>query len=131
MTKILIAEDHAIVREPLARLLRMEGYETLCASDGNQALAVLEAGPIDLVLLDLMMPRRGGVAFLEALRADPRHRNLPVIVLTSVIEGSTLDRARELGVMDVLPKARFTIEELLIHISHSLNASAAVHAGVA
>jgi adenylate cyclase len=116
MTNILIVEDHSIVREPLARLLRLEGYRALCAADGNEALAVLRSEHVDLVLLDLMMPHKGGVAFMEMLREQERWRDLPVIVLTGVLEGSALQRVRELNATDVLTKARFTVDELFARI---------------
>jgi CheY-like chemotaxis protein len=116
MTNILIVEDHSIVREPLARLLRLEGYGALCAGDGNQALAALRSEHVDLVLLDLMMPHKGGVEFLEMLRGQEQWRDLPVIVLTGVTEGSALQRVRELNPTDVLTKARFTVDELFARI---------------
>ncbi|HET6246525.1 MAG TPA: response regulator [Tepidisphaeraceae bacterium] len=120
MLSILVVEDHAIVREPLARLLRLEGYRTLCASNGNEAIDVLESGAIDLILLDLMMPRKDGVTLLEVIRLDPRWKNLPVIVLTGIVEGSQLDRARELSGDEILFKSRFTVEELFERIRHRL-----------
>src|SRR3954471_13349351 len=68
MTLILIADDHPIAREPLARLLRHEGYETACAANGLEALELLRERRPDLILLDMMMPKMGGLAFLRALR---------------------------------------------------------------
>src|SRR3954447_18911488 len=68
MTFILIADDHPIAREPLARLLKHEGYETACAANGLEALEVLRERRPDLILLDMMMPKMGGLAFLRALR---------------------------------------------------------------
>lgn len=120
MFTILIAEDHPIVREPLSQLLELEGYQTVRAVNGNEAWAAVQDRTIDLVLLDLMMPRRGGIDFLEAVRNDRRHRDLPVLILTGVIEGSVLNRARELGVQNVLAKSRFTMEELLANVRHCL-----------
>ena len=124
MGSILIVEDHAIVREPMARLLRFEGYRTLCAGNGNEARALLEIEPVDLALLDIMMPKKDGVTFLEELRATPRWRSLPVILVTGVIEGSQLDRARSLGVSAVFPKARFSIDEVFARIRECLIESA-------
>jgi CheY-like chemotaxis protein len=117
---ILVVEDHAIVREPLARLLRLEGYQTLCASNGNEAIAALEAGRVDLLLLDLMMPKKDGIAVLEIIRADARWRELPVIVLSGLIEGSQVERARQLSGSEVLFKAKFDVEELFerIRLTH-------------
>ena len=122
MRSILIVEDHAIVREPLSRLLEMEGYRTFLAGNGMEALALLEREQVDLVLLDMIMPKKDGLAFLEALRADSRWTELPVILMTSMIEGSQLDRARSLHVDSVLFKAKFNIEELFARIRSRLAA---------
>ena len=119
---ILIIEDHPEVREPMSRLLRIEGYRALPAANGSAAMALLQSETVDLVLLDLMMPKMDGIAFLEAVRADPRWQGLPVLVLTGLIEGSSITRARELNVTDVLPKARFTVDELLARIRGCLTA---------
>jgi len=116
MTNILIVDDHAIVREPLARLLRFEGYQTTCAGNGNEALKALETNPADVILLDLIMPKKDGGGFLEELRANPRWRDTPVILLTGVVEGSLIDRARELGATDILYKSRFRVDELFARI---------------
>jgi two-component system response regulator MprA len=122
MSRILVVDDHAVVREPLARLLRLEGYRTTCAGNGIEAIAAMETEPADLILLDLMLPRKDGIAFMEWLRAEPRWRDRPVIVLTAVIEGSLLDRARDLCGGDVLYKSRFTVEELFARIRSRLAA---------
>src|SRR3954453_10049533 len=125
MSLILIADDHPIAREPLARLLRLEGYETACAANGLEALdRVAERRP-DLILLDMMMRKMNGRAFLRA-RADPRPaaRGLPpVIVMTSVSDSPDVERARALGVRDVILKARFTVDDLLARVRTQLQAA--------
>lgn len=120
MSRILLVEDHNVVREPLARLLRLEGFVTVCAANGVDALAALEREPIDLVLCDLMMPKKDGVSLLEAIRADDRWRDLPVIILTGVVEGSLLERAKALNVAHVLAKAKFSVDEVFACIRESL-----------
>ena len=125
MNTILIADDHSITREPLARVLRYEGYHTLTAANGLEALDLLRRGRPDLILLDMMMPKMNGVAFLEAASREragdapgPVDRRagmkgVPVILMTGIAEGPDLARARELGVAEVLPKSKFTLDELL------------------
>src|SRR5437764_13830441 len=101
MSLILIADDHPIAREPLARLLRIEGYETACAANGLEALDLVAQRRPDLVLLDMMMPKMNGLGFLRALAdAGPGVRDVPVIVLTSVADSPDVDRARAMGVRD-------------------------------
>jgi len=112
--RILIVEDAQIVREPLCRLLKCEGFDVEAAADGNEAAALLESRPdVDLVLLDVLMPRRDGVAFLEALRRDPRYRRTPVVALTGISDTTKLTRLRELGVSAVVHKVRFTFDGLI------------------
>jgi CheY-like chemotaxis protein len=151
MPLILIADDHPIAREPLARLLKHEGYETACASNGLEALDVMRERRPDLILLDMMMPKMGGLAFLRALREHPdaaapagasatataaaaatataspseaatagHQAAPPVIILAAFADGSEVARARQLGVRDVIPKARFSFDELLHRIRSHL-----------
>ena len=118
MRTILIVEDHAVTREPRARLLRYEVYKTTCAANGAEALAALESHTPDLVLLDMMMPKCDGLTFLQAARADPagRWKDLPVILLTGAMDQRQIARARELAVKEVLTKARFTVDALLQYV---------------
>ena len=125
MWRILLIEDAHVVREPLSRLLQSEGFDVASAADGNEAMAVLEAreareGPVDLVLLDVLMPRMDGVAFLEVLRRDARHRHLPVIALTGISDTTKLTRLRTLGVSAILYKVRFSFDELVEEIRRNL-----------
>ena len=127
MCRILLIEDAQIIREPLARLLRAEGFEVLSAADGHEAMALLELHGASLILLDVLMPRMDGVRFMEALRADARFIETPVIALTGISDTTRLKRIRELGVRAIMHKVRFTFEELLAemrrHLPDSCNAA--------
>jgi PAS domain S-box-containing protein len=81
--KILIVDDEEDARRILLSHLAEEPVEVRTAANGRDALDMLESFPPDLILLDLVMPVMDGVAFLDTLRADPRHQQLPVIVITS------------------------------------------------
>jgi CheY-like chemotaxis protein len=127
MCRILVVEDTQIVREPLSRLLRSEGFSVITAADGAEALAALNdvAQPVDLILLDVLMPRMDGVAFLSAMRSDARFRELPVIGLTGVSDSGRLARLRELGVKEIVHKVRFTFDGLLEDIRRHMPAQRA------
>jgi CheY-like chemotaxis protein len=128
MCRILVVEDTQIVREPLGRLLTSEGFHVITAADGAEAMAALndqQQQPVDLVLLDVLMPRMDGVAFLTAMRSDARFRELPVIGLTGVSDSGRLARLRELGVKEIVHKVRFTFDGLLEDIRRHLPACAA------
>jgi CheY-like chemotaxis protein len=81
--KILIVDDEEDARQILLSHLADAPVEVRTAANGKEALTALETFSADLVLLDLIMPVMDGVAFLDALRHDPRYQNLPVIVVTS------------------------------------------------
>jgi CheY-like chemotaxis protein len=80
---ILIAEDNPINRELLRELLEMRGYAVLEACDGQEALAMVEQAPPDILLLDIGMPRLDGFAVVSKLRENPRFTSLPVVAVTA------------------------------------------------
>jgi CheY-like chemotaxis protein len=121
--RILLIEDAPIVREPLARLLRDEGFQVVTAADGSDAMRELETQVVDLILLDVLMPHMNGVIFLEKLRHDPKLRDIAVIAVTGVADSGNLARLRELGVRTILHKVRFTFDLLLREIHQELRES--------
>src|SRR3954469_22635224 len=113
MRRILLVDDMPITREPLAKILAYEGYDVLAASNGLEAIERLRDHPIELLLLDVMMPKMNGIQLLETLRQQERWKNLDVIALTGSMDRAHISRLRELGVNEILTKARFKIDELL------------------
>ncbi|EHC44163.1 Copper-sensing two-component system response regulator CpxR [Salmonella enterica subsp. enterica serovar Hvittingfoss str. A4-620] len=88
MNKILLVDDDRELTSLLKELLEMEGFNVLVAHDGEQALELLDDS-IDLLLLDVMMPKKNGIDTLKALRQT---HQTPVIMLTARPRGSELDR---------------------------------------
>ena len=122
MSRILVVDDHAVTREPLAKLLRYEGFETAGAANGAEALLAMYENPADLVILDLMMPRMDGLDFLTALRADQRFADTPILLMTAVPESKRLEDAKALARTEVISKARFDLTHLLNQIRRALTA---------
>ncbi len=120
MHRILIIEDTPIIREPMARLLRSEGYTVTSAANGVEAIASLQTNSVDLVLLDVLMPKMNGVTFLETFRADPRWADVPVIAVTGVLDSTWLLRLREMNVRTVIHKGRFDLDGLLTEVHRHL-----------
>jgi CheY-like chemotaxis protein len=117
MPRILIADDDVAIRRLLDRLLRIEGYETVTASNGREALDEIEREAPDLLLLDLMMPIMSGWEVYHHLRAEGPAR-LPIIVLTA---GQRLSRAQtDLPDAEVIAKP-FDLEFLLGVIKQRLS----------
>ena len=121
MSTILLVEDQAICREPLAKLLRYEGFNVVAASNGIEAMQILNEHPIDLLLLDLILPKLSGLALFEKIRREPRWCELPVIVVTGVMDSSQIAHVvLELNAKEVFSKMRFSLDELLRTIRESI-----------
>ena len=82
--KVLIVEDHGPIRQALAEKLVHEGMVALEAKDGEEGLATALKEKPDLILLDIIMPRMGGMAMLEELRKDDWGKKVPVIILSNL-----------------------------------------------
>lgn len=121
MSTILVVDDMPAFREPIAACLQANGYRVQSASNGKEALEIVRVKLPDLVLLDVGMPVMDGLAFLEAIGADPKTRELPVILLTAIAEKASILRAAKLGVRDYLLKSRFSLKELLSRIAARLD----------
>jgi CheY-like chemotaxis protein len=83
MRTLLIVEDDKAIRELLETVLKEEGYQTLVAGNGNEALACLTTHTVDLVVSDIMMPGLDGLELLVALRKEPDHAHLPVVLMSA------------------------------------------------
>ena len=101
---ILVVDDNEDNRDMLARRLRRQGYDVRTAAGGHAALAALAAVPVDLVLLDVMMPDLDGYAVLERLKADPARRDIPVLMISALDELDSVVRCIQLGADDYLGK---------------------------
>ncbi len=88
----------------LSRYITKLGYRPSLAENGRQALEKLQAESYDLVLLDVQMPEMDGYQVLEQLKADPRLRDIPVIMISAVDELESVVKCIELGAQDYLPK---------------------------
>lgn len=113
MATILVVEDDTSTRRALEKLMQLERHEPIGAEDGAEALAALGLRDVALVLLDLMMPRMGGVEFLERLRSEARWRDVPVIVISALSAGPTLEAAKRHGIAANLVKGNWTFDDLL------------------
>ena len=115
MTKILIAEDNATNRELFRELLEARGYDVDEASDGPEALRMLEQTQPDILLLDIGMPVLDGFAVVRAIRENPRLAALPVLAVTAYAMQGDRERILTSGFDGYLSKpinAKSLAEEL-------------------
>ena len=101
---VLVVEDDADIRQLLWRYLEKEKYKVVLAKDGEEGLEAAEAQKPDVIILDLMLPRRDGLSVLKELRGKPELSSIPVLILTA--KGDEADRivGLELGADDYVTK---------------------------
>lgn len=102
--RILIAEDNLLNRRLFREVLQIAGFEVSEAEDGEAAIAAVRAGPPDLVLMDLQLPRCSGLDAVRRLKADPALAGIPVVAVTARAGAADADAALRAGCVGHLPK---------------------------
>ncbi|MCK9872733.1 MULTISPECIES: response regulator transcription factor [Nocardiopsis] len=118
---VLVADDDRAIRDSLERALQLEGYRVRTVPDGVQALAAVHADPVDLLVLDVMMPGVDGLGVARVLRAE-RDRT-PILMLTARVETPDRVAGLDAGADDYLAKP-FELEELLARLRALLRRAA-------
>jgi CheY-like chemotaxis protein/HD-like signal output (HDOD) protein len=116
MTKILVVDDMPIFRDPIAASLRLSGFETVCASNGQEALAAVREHRPAVVLLDVSMPVMDGMTCLRTMRSEPEIAKTPVILFTALSDKKYVLEAGKLGVHDYMLKTSFSLKDLLARV---------------
>jgi DNA-binding response OmpR family regulator len=111
--KILIIEDEGRLRELLASLLKKEGFVVLTAEDGEVGLKIIKEEKPDIVILDLILPKKDGFEVLDQAKASDETKDIPIVVLTNLEEKHNIERALSYGVRAYLIKANFKLEEVV------------------
>ena len=117
---ILIVEDDPVLLKMYTEKFGFEGFKVLIAKDGEEALQISETELINIILLDIMLPKMSGTDFLEKLRQSPKGEQMKVIALTNLAEEQEKERALKLGVKEYLVKAMQTPEQVVQTIKKHL-----------
>ncbi|MEW5958861.1 MAG: response regulator, partial [Chloroflexota bacterium] len=104
MSKILVIEDSAIMREAIKRILELDHHTIIYAEDGPTGIATARAEKPDLILLDLMMPYMPGDEVARYMQGDPALANIPIIILTAMNQPEMVFNMLQLNVCDYLLK---------------------------
>lgn len=123
--RILVVEDHKLLLQAICDLLESQGYAVFEATNGVQALSIMEDVTPDLILSDIMMPQMDGYAFYEKVRENPKWIRIPFIFLTARGQHEDIKRGKALGVEDYLTKP-FDIEEVAITVRSRLRRAQAI-----
>ncbi len=111
--RILVVEDDAVLRDVLTEKLKEKGYDSFSVEDGELALTEIRRQKPDLILLDILMPKKGGMEVMEELNQDDNLKDIPIIIISNSGQPVEVQRARELGAKEFLIKAVFDPNEVL------------------
>ena len=118
--RIVIAEDDALLRDVLVEKFEKNGFIVDRAEDGVVALEKMNAAKPDILLLDMLMPRKGGMEVLEEMNASEALKGVPVVVISNAGQLKEAERVRKLGARDFVIKTVFDPQEVLEKIKHIL-----------
>ena len=118
--KVLIVEDDSFLQGLEVGKLKKGNYEVITASTGEEGMEkIMELG-IDLILLDLILPKFDGFEILKKVRDTDHLKKVPVIVFSNLSEEKDIEKAKGLGATDFMVKSNFTLDELVDHINKIL-----------
>jgi DNA-binding response OmpR family regulator len=120
MAKILVVEDDRFLTSAYRAKLTKAGFEVQLAGDGVEALEVLKNYQPDIILLDLVMPRKDGFMTLGEIKQNPNLKNIPVIVASNLGQKEDLDKAMGLGANDFIIKSDLSMDALIARINKVL-----------
>ncbi len=119
--KILLVEDDKFLLKFFAARLKEEDFEVILAEDGEEAVRKVKEEKPDLILLDLILPKKDGFAVLKEIKSDEKTKNIPVFVLSNLGQESDREKAKELGAVDYLVKVNFDLKEIIKKIKNYFN----------
>ena len=117
--RILIIDDDKVVLESLRRLLELHSYEALAVQEAGEAFSKAKSFNPDVILLDLLMPRLGGLEICEMLNSDKETRGIPIIVVSALDKEADIKKAYRLGVVGYITKP-YDLNKLLQEINKAI-----------
>lgn len=112
MKKILFIEDDPNLVKSLKEFIEREGFEYISSFDGEDGLALAKKETPDLILLDLILPKKSGFEVLSEIKADERLAAIPVVIVTNLEGEKDIEKALSLGADTYLVKANYSLEEV-------------------
>lgn len=117
---ILLVDDDLTLREMYEERLKAEGYNITQATNGEEALEKLKDSKPDIILLDIMMPKVNGFDVLKELKANSEMKDIPVIILTALIQDVDRVQGKKLGAVDYIVKSETMPGEVIAKIKNAL-----------
>jgi DNA-binding response OmpR family regulator len=120
MKKILLIEDEKMLKEMYTLKFSQEGFEVISVISAEEGLELAKKEKPDLIILDILLPRKNGVFFLKEKNKDPEISQIPIVALSNYDHPETRKEALELGIKDYLIKTDYTPKEIVKKIKKYL-----------
>lgn len=117
--RILVVEDDRSLQNALSEILAQEGYEVICAFDGEEALRKIGEENVNLILLDIILPKKDGYEVLAEIKKGEK-KNIPVLILTNLEEVDNVQKALSLGATTFMVKSDFSLKDVLEKVKENL-----------
>jgi len=114
--KILIVEDDTFLRELFVHKMLIEGFDVEFAIDADQVFELLMTKKPEVILLDLILPGMDGFEILDKIKKDDNLKAIPVIIISNLGQKEDITKANELGAVDFLIKANYTLDEIIARV---------------
>jgi len=118
--KILIIEDDQRINKVYTAKLLIEGIEVSTALDGEEGLRRIYDEKPDLILLDLMLPKKSGFEILKEIKKDEKIKDIPVLILSNLAQEKEIEEGLALGAQDYLVKTNYSIQQVMEKIKKAL-----------
>ena len=118
--KILVVEDDSVLQMTLKDFLSSKGLEVVSAINGEEGIRFAKVSNPDIILLDLILPKKDGFEVLKEIKSDPTTKETPVILLTNLEGLNNIQRAIEMGASTYLVKSDYKLEEIYEKIKETL-----------
>lgn len=114
--KILLIEDDPFLSSLLKNRFSKEGLDVMYAKDGQEAITILKDAQPDVILLDLILPKKSGFEVMETIRQDPQLRDAPIIIISNLGQPEDMQKGQELGAVEYFVKAKTSIDDLVKNV---------------
>lgn len=111
--KLLVVEDDFYIRDIYTIQGKLMDFDVLTAIDGEEALGKIKSQGLDIVLLDLMLPKVDGITVLKTVKSDPSYANLKFIITTNLDDNTMREEVKKLGAVEYLLKMNYTPRKVL------------------
>ncbi|HLA26033.1 MAG TPA: response regulator [Patescibacteria group bacterium] len=120
MSKILLVEDDRFLIKAVYTKLTQKGFEVILANDGDEAISKAKTEKPELVLLDMVLPKKSGFEVLRALKGDPKTVSIPVFILSNLAQDQDIQEGKALGAEDYIVKSNTSLSAIVDKVANFL-----------